>query len=253
MIRVSVLFFPEKIMLILDHVTKRFGQKTAVDDVSFSVAQGEIFSLIGSNGSGKTTLLKMIVGLLRPDQGIITVGQDDTTKEPLKTKSLIGYIPDEPAAWPGMTGEEFLHFVGALYDVDAPTRTRKIHELLPLFRIDGSETDDFDGYSRGNKQKFSILAALLHEPKLLLVDEPIVGLDPESALVAKDIFTGFAERGGSVLLVTHTLPVAETISDRIGVLKHGKLISTGSLADIRERLHQTQSASLETVYNIITA
>jgi ABC-2 type transport system ATP-binding protein len=240
-------------MLILDHVTKHYGEKTAVDDVSFSVAPGEVFSLIGSNGSGKTTLLKMVVGLLRPDQGIISVNQDDTVEEPLKTKSLIGYIPDEPAAWPGMTGEEFLHFVGALYGVDENRRKRKIRELLPLFRIDGSEMDDFDGYSRGNKQKFSILAALLHEPKLLLIDEPIVGLDPESALVAKDIFTGFAERGGSVLLVTHTLPVAETISDRIGILKHGKLIATGNLTDIRKRAHQDPSASLETLYNIITA
>ena len=175
-------------MLTLSHVTKHFGEKTAVDDVSFSVAPGEVFSLIGSNGSGKTTLLKMVVGLLRPDQGIISVNQDDTVEEPLKTKSLIGYIPDEPAAWPGMTGEEFLHFVGALYGVDENRRKQKIRELLPLFRIDGSEMDDFDGYSRGNKQKFSILAALLHEPKLLLIDEPIVGLDPESALVAKDIF-----------------------------------------------------------------
>ena len=240
-------------MLSLSHVTKHFGEKTAVDDVSFSVAPGEVFSLIGSNGSGKTTLLKMVVGLLRPDQGIISVNQDDTVEEPLKTKSLIGYIPDEPAAWPGMTGEEFLHFVGALYGVDENRRKRKIRELLPLFRIDGSEMDDFDGYSRGNKQKFSILAALLHEPKLLLIDEPIVGLDPESALVAKDIFTGFAEQGGSVLLVTHTLPVAETISDRIGILKHGKLIATGNLTDIRKRAYQDPSASLETLYNIITA
>ena len=240
-------------MLTLSHVTKHFGEKTAVDDVSFSVAPGEVFSLIGSNGSGKTTLLKMVVGLLRPDQGIISVNQDDTVEEPLKTKSLIGYIPDEPAAWPGMTGEEFLHFVGALYGVDENRRKRKIRELLPLFRIDGSEMDDFDGYSRGNKQKFSILAALLHEPKLLLIDEPIVGLDPESALVAKDIFTGFAEQGGSVLLVTHTLPVAETISDRIGILKHGKLIATGNLTDIRKRAYQDPSASLETLYNIITA
>lgn len=240
-------------MLTLSHITKHFSEKTAVDDVSFSIDPGEIFSLIGSNGSGKTTLLKMIVGLLRPDQGTITVGQDDTIKEPFRTKSLIGYIPDEPATWPGMTGEEFLHFVGALYGVDENRRKQKIQELLPLFRIDGSEMDDFDGYSRGNKQKFSILAALLHEPKLLLIDEPIVGLDPESALVAKDIFIGFAEQGGSVLLVTHTLPVAETISNRIGILKHGKLIEAGSLTEIRERAQQDPSASLETIYNIITA
>lgn len=240
-------------MITLKNSTKKFGSKTAVDNVSFSVSSGEIFSLIGPNGSGKTTLIKMIAGLLRADQGNITVNEHDVATHPLEAKASIGYIPDEPVAWPGMTGEEFLHFVGALYNVPEDTRRKKITELLPLFKLDGSETDYFDGYSRGNKQKFSILAALLHEPKVLLIDEPIVGLDPESALIAKKIFKDFAAKGGTVLLVTHTLPVAETISDRIGVLQKGALISVGSLEDIRNRAGKDSSASLEELYDALTA
>lgn len=238
-------------MITLDHVTRRFGAKVAVDDVSLSVAPGEIFSLIGANGSGKTTIIKMIAGILAQDTGSITVGSHDTVKEPLLTKAQIGYIPDEPAAWPGMTGEEFLHFVGALYSVPEETRRKKIAELLPLFALDGSETDLFDGYSRGNKQKFSILAALLHEPKILLIDEPIVGLDVDSAATAKKLFQQFAAAGGTIFLVTHTLPVAEAISNRIGILKHGKLISVGTLEETRHLAERGPTATLEELYSIL--
>lgn len=240
-------------MITLDHVTRRFGEKVAVNDVSFSVAPGEIFSLIGANGSGKTTIIKMIAGILLPNDGTISVGGEDAVVSPLKTKAQIGYIPDEPASWPGMTGEEFLHFVGALYQVPEATRRKKIAELLPLFQLDGSETELFDGYSRGNKQKFSILAALLHEPKVLLIDEPIVGLDVDSARVAKDVFQHFAENGGSILLVTHTLPVAEAISTRIGILKQGKLIATGTLEEVRHLADRGPTASLEELYTLLNS
>lgn len=240
-------------MITLDHVTRRFGDKVAVNDVSLSVAPGEIFSLIGANGSGKTTIIKMIAGILRPDGGGITVGGQDTVANPMETKAGIGYIPDEPASWPGMTGEEFLHFVGALYSVPEETRRKKIAELLPLFRLDGSETDFFDDYSRGNKQKFSILAALLHEPKVLLVDEPIVGLDVDSAKVAKKVFQEFAQKGGSIFLVTHTLPVAEAISNRIGILKQGRLVSAGTLEETRHLAERGPNASLEELYSILNA
>lgn len=238
-------------MITLEHITRRFGEKVAVDDVSLSVASGEIFSLIGANGSGKTTIIKMIAGILRPDQGKINVAGHDTVESPIEAKRNIGYIPDEPAAWPGMTGEEFLHFVGALYSVPEETRRKKITELLPLFQLDGSETDLFDGYSRGNKQKFSILAALLHEPKVLLIDEPIVGLDVASAATTKKVFQEFAKNGGSVFLVTHTLPVAEAISDRIGILKQGKLVSIGTLEETRHRAERGPNASLEELYSAL--
>ena len=238
-------------MITLNHVTRRFGEKVAVNDVSLSVAPGEIFSLIGANGSGKTTIIKMIAGILLPSQGAITVSGEDTVANPIKTKAEIGYIPDEPASWPGMTGEEFLHFVGALYHVPEETRRKKITELLPLFKLDGSETELFDGYSRGNKKQFSILAALLHEPKVLLIDEPIVGLDVESARRAKDVFQRFAKEGGSIFLVTHTLPVAEAISDRIGILKQGKLIAIGTLEEVRHLADRGPTASLEELYTLL--
>lgn len=235
-------------MLIVDHVRKTFGGKIAVDDVSFSIERGEIFALIGPNGSGKTTIIKTIAGLLHPNGGGVRVGGRDVVQEPLATKSIIGYIPDEPVVWTGMTGEEFLHFVGALFNIDEPTRRRRIPGLLSRFRLEGIEKDYFENYSRGNKQKFSILAAFLHHPQLLLIDEPIVGLDPESAAVAKNMLEDFATDGGAILLATHTLPVAEAISQRIGFLRQGRLISTGTLEELRLAAGKDRSATLEEIY-----
>src|SRR3989344_4148999 len=212
-------------MLECSKITKKFGDLVAVDSVSFSIREGEIFSLIGPNGSGKTTIVKLIAGLLFPDGGKITVGGVDTFAHPVEAKAKIGYIPDDPLVWPAMTGEEFLHFVGALYGISGSARARKIAELLPVFELGDMRDHLFEDYSRGSKQKFSILASLLHEPKLLLIDEPIVGLDPASAMIAKKLFQDFAKRGGAILLVTHTLSVAEEIATLIGVLKNGSMVA----------------------------
>lgn len=239
-------------MLQVSNLTKNFDGKVAVGGVSFGIKPGEIFSLIGPNSSGKTTIVKSIAGLLRPNEGMITVGGNDVVMKPSETKSIIGYIPDEPTVWSGMTGEEFLHFVGALYGLSETARTKKIAELLLVFTLQDLEKEYFENYSRGNKQKFTILAALLHEPKLLLIDEPIVGLDPESAVIAKSQFTQFARGGGAVLLVTHTLPVAEEISTRIGVLKEGKLLATGTLSELRENAKLGSMAALDQVYTKLT-
>ena len=239
-------------MLKVNTLVKKFSDRTAVDEVSFAIAPGEIFSLIGPNSSGKTTIIKSIVGMLAIDRGVITVDGINVSEDPKKAKQFIGYIPDEPSVWSGMTGEEFLHVVGALYSIDPKKREKRIRELLPIFALDGIETDEFEHYSRGNKQKFSILAALLHHPKLLLVDEPIVGLDPDSAATAKRLFKEFAADGGAVLLVTHTLPVADEISTRIGVLAKGKLIAEGDSASLRKKAKLPASASLEEVYSALT-
>ncbi len=222
-------------MLTVTRVTKKFGNDDAVQDISFRIEKGEIYALIGPNGSGKTTLVKSISGLLRIDSGEILVDGVSVMKSPQKTKSVIGYIPDEPSAWVGMTGEEFLHVVGALFGVEATERASRISELLKRFSLERIATQVFDDYSRGSKQKFSIISALLHEPTLLLVDEPIVGLDPESATIAKALLREFADAGGSVLLVTHTLPVAEEIASRIGLLHEGKLVAEGDMTQLRER------------------
>lgn len=235
-------------MLQVRNISKNFGSKKAVNDVSFTINSGEIFSLIGPNSSGKTTIVKSIVGLLEPSEGAIEVGGYNVVTNPEKAKELIGYIPDEPSIWPYMTGEEFLYFVQALFGVDEKTRSKNIPKLLETFSLSGVEKQYFEEYSRGNKQKFSITAALSHHPKLLVIDEPIVGLDPTGAEIAKKIFAEYAQHGGAILLVTHTLPVAEEISHRIGFLKNGTLIHVGTLTELRAQAGLQDSATLEDIY-----
>ncbi len=235
-------------MLKVDGLVKNFGDTAAVDGISFSVPARSVYALIGPNGSGKTTLVKTVAGLLRPSHGAVLVNGVDVAKDPGHAKAMVGYIPDEPSAWPGMTGEEFLHFVGALFGVPEAARRERIQSLLERFHLEGIEKGYFEDYSRGNKQKFTIIAALIHEPKLLLVDEPIVGLDPTSAEIAKAEFRGFADRGGTVLVVTHTLPVAQEIADTIGVLKTGKLVASASFAALKKRAKLGAKATLEDVY-----
>ncbi|MBP6888574.1 MAG: ABC transporter ATP-binding protein [Candidatus Pacebacteria bacterium] len=240
-------------MLKVHNLTKNFGNKRAVNNVSFTIEKGEIFSLIGPNSSGKTTIVKSIIGLLQPTSGTITVGDHDVVKYAEKAKKDIGYIPDEPSIWSYMTGEEFLYFTQALYGIDEATRLSTLPQLLDTFNLRGLEKQYFEEYSRGNKQKFSILAAMSHKPKLLLIDEPIVGLDPTGAETAKKMFTDYAKSGASVLLVTHTLPVAEEISHRIGFLKDGELVAVGTLADLREKASLGTGASLEDIYKKLAA
>lgn len=240
-------------MLKVHNLTKKFGDNVAVDEVSFTIAKGEIFSLIGPNSSGKTTIVKSIIGLLQPTAGSITVGDYDVSKNSEMAKSLIGYIPDEPSIWPYMTGEEFLYFTQALYGVDEKNRLQNLPKLLKTFSLTGLEKQYFEEYSRGNKQKFSITAAMSHEPKLLLVDEPIVGLDPTGAEIAKKLFIDYAKAGGSVLLVTHTLTVAQEVSDRIGFLKNRTLIATGTMSELRKQAGLGDEATLDEIYKKLAA
>lgn len=235
-------------MLTVHNLKKYFGTKKAVDGVSFSIKSGEIFSLIGPNSAGKSTIVKTIIGLLEPTNGSVTIDGHDVVKKPEVTKALVGYIPDEPSVWSYMTGEEFLHLTQALFGIKESERKKEIPKLLETFSLTGIEKQSFDEYSRGNKQKFSILSALSHSPKLLVVDEPIVGLDPISADIAKKLFKEYAEQGGAVLLVTHTLSVAEEISTHIGFLKNGQLVATGTLEELRKTAEVEDGASLETIY-----
>ncbi len=238
-------------MLTVHNLKKYFGTKKAVDGVSFSIKSGEIFSLIGPNSAGKSTIVKTIIGLLEPTNGSVTIDGHDVVKKPEVTKALVGYIPDEPSVWSYMTGEEFLHLTQALFGIKESERKKEIPKLLETFSLTGIEKQSFDEYSRGNKQKFSILSALSHSPKLLVVDEPIVGLDPISADIAKKLFKEYAEQGGAVLLVTHTLSVAEEISTHIGFLKNGQLVATGTLEGLRKTAEVEDDASLETIYKTL--
>jgi len=237
--------------LQISSLVKKFGNKIAVNNVSLQINSGEVYCLIGPNGSGKTTIVKNVTGLLHPSAGTIRIGDFDTERDAFKAKSLIGYIPDEPTAWSAITGEEFLHIIGALYSMPEKERASKITELLPIFQLESISKEYFEDYSRGNKQKFSILAALMHNPQLLVIDEPIVGLDPISAETAKKLFADFAKKGGMVLMVTHTLAVAEQIADRIGFIEGGKLLISGTMADLRTKANATAGASLETVYKAL--
>jgi ABC-2 type transport system ATP-binding protein len=235
-------------MLIVKNLNKHFGETTAVTNVSFEINQGEIFALIGPNSSGKTTIVKNIVGMLKPPSGTITIGGHDITTSPLEAKSVIGYIPDEPSVWPYMTGEEFLNFTQALFANGKHQHTSPVRSLLETFSLHDVQKNYFEDYSRGNKQKFSIIAAMSHNPKLLLIDEPIVGLDPTGAELAKKLFVDFKNNGGAILLVTHTLPVAQEIADRIGILKNGSLVAVGTMKELRKQAQLPETATLEEIY-----
>ncbi len=238
---------PDRPLLSLERLSKRFGDRVAVDGVSLDVAPGEIYGLIGPNGSGKTTTVKMITGLYRPTAGRVLIEGIDLRAEPARAKRLLGYIPDEPFVYEKMTAREFLHLVGELYGVAASERARRIEELLDLYGLGGLADGYVENYSRGNRQKLAILASLLHSPRLLVVDEPIVGLDPESAIKTRAILKTLAENGGGALICTHTLSFAEQVCHRVGLLKDGRLIREGDLPTLR-RIAGLPDASLEALY-----
>ena len=235
-------------MLKIENLTKNFKELKAVDNLNLEIKDGELFSIIGPNGSGKTTIIKMIAGLLRPTEGSVNVAGADVAGEPRATKAEIGYIPDEPRIWQAITGEEFLHFSGAFYGMPPEARRQKINKYLDIFGLGGIEKNYFENYSRGNRQKFTIIAALMHEPKLLLIDEPITGLDPDSADIAKGLFSDFTKNGGSVFMATHTLSVAQEISSRVGILKEGQLLEKGTVEELRDRAKLSKDASLHEIY-----
>jgi len=235
-------------MIDVKNISKRFGGQLAVSDVSFNVEPGEIFCLIGPNGAGKTTIVKMIAGLLRPTSGAVSLGGFDVVGDPERAKALVGYVPDDPVVWSGMTGREFLQFTGALYGMKLADKREGIEKLLSVFGLRNIADEWFEDYSRGNKQKFAIIAALLHKPKVLLIDEPIVGLDPESSEIAKKIFVDFTRDGGAVLLVTHTLGVAEEIASQIGFIKNGELLGSGTIDQLRGVKNLSGGASLIEIY-----
>lgn len=236
-------------MLEISQLEKTFGEEgAAVNDVSFSVEPGSIYSLIGPNGSGKTTIIKMIAGLLQPTAGSITIDDVDVVEAPTEAKAKIGYIPDNPTVWGKMTGREFLHFTGALYGMGEQKRERRINELLPVFSLEGVDNMYFEYYSRGNRQKFTVLAALLHEPKLLLIDEPIIGLDQESVEILEGLLRDFRDDGGAVLITTHILDIADHVTDAAGVLSAGKLQASGSLDELRSAADLADTATLKDIY-----
>jgi len=220
-------------LIEMRHLVKRYGDKLAVDDVSLEVYAGEIFGFLGPNGAGKTTTIKVAIGLLQPSAGEVRVAGWDIQKEPLRAKAASGYVPDEPTLYPKLSGRELLRFVGDLYGVDSAQVDRRIEELLRLFDLASAADDTIDSYSHGMRQKMSLAAALVHDPKVLVLDEPTVGLDPKSARLIKDILRQLADRGAAVFLSTHILEIAEHMCDRIGIINQGRLIAAGTMAELR--------------------
>jgi ABC-2 type transport system ATP-binding protein len=226
---------------------KKYGEKLAVDNVSIKVYGGEIFGFLGPNGAGKTTTIKMIVGLLQPSSGMVKVAGYDVQAQPLLAKSSSGYVPDTPNLYAKLTGRELLGFVADLYNLDRKQVVRRIDELLRMFDLTEAADDTLDSYSHGMQQKASLAAALMHDPKVLVLDEPTVGLDPKSARLIKDILRQIADRGAAVMLSTHILEIAERMCDRIGIINKGQLVAVGTMQELR-RLGQTGEASLEDIF-----
>jgi ABC-2 type transport system ATP-binding protein len=214
-------------------LTKRFGDKAAVNSVDLDVQGGEIFGFLGPNGAGKTTTIKMICGLLRPTSGTASVGGFDIQQQPILAKSILGYVPDEPMLYGKLSAREFLSFVADLYNVTAKQADRRADELLKLFDLTDDADNLIEGFSHGMRQKTAIAGALMHDPKVLVLDEPTIGLDPKSARLIKDILRQLAERGAAVFLSTHILEIAERMCDRIGIIDHGNLIAVGTVDELR--------------------
>jgi len=233
------------------HLTKRFGDKIAVKDVSFEINGGEVFGFLGPNGAGKTTTIKIIVGLLQPTSGRVTVAGYDISAQPIQAKAASGYVPDTPNLYAKLTGRELLSFVGDLYNLDRSQVERRIDELLRMFDLISAANDTIDSYSHGMQQKTALAAALMHDPKVLILDEPTVGLDPKSARLIKDILRQMADRGAAVFLSTHILEIAERMCDRIGIINKGELIAVGTMDELRA-LGQTGGASLEDIFLSLT-
>jgi ABC-2 type transport system ATP-binding protein len=215
------------------HLIKKFGEKVAVNDVSFNVNAGEVFGFLGPNGAGKTTTIKAIVGLLQPTSGSVAVAGYDVQLQPMQAKAASGYVPDTPNLYMKLSARELLRFVGDLYELPRAKIEERIDELLRLFDLAEVRDDLIDSYSHGMKQKIALAAALIHDPKVLVLDEPTVGLDPKSARLIKDMLRQLADRGAAVFLSTHILEIAEHMCDRIGIIDHGNLVAVGTMDELR--------------------
>jgi ABC-2 type transport system ATP-binding protein len=217
----------------LTNVTKRYGSFTAVNGVDLEVPKGELFGFLGPNGAGKTTTLRMIAGILRPTSGSIQIGGIDLIKNPIVAKNRLGFVPDRPFIYEKLTGSEFLRFVAGLYDQQGPKVEHRARELLALFDLEDKRDELVGSYSHGMRQKLIISSAFVHRPEVIVVDEPMVGLDPKAARIIKDLFREYTRRGNTVMMSTHTLEVAEGMCDRVAIMQGGVLRACGTMDELR--------------------
>ena len=229
-------------MLKIDHFTKTYGEKKAVDDLSLHIRQGEIYGFIGHNGAGKTTTLKSVAGIMQFDSGEILIDGTSIQKDPIGCKKKMAYIPDNPDLYEFMTGMQYLNFVGDIFAIPAAQRKQRIQELADTFELTGDLNQPISAYSHGMKQKLAIISAWIHEPKLILMDEPFVGLDPKASHILKGMMREVCNQGGAIFFSTHVLEVAEKLCDKVAIIKGGKLVRSGTMEEVKG------DTSLESVF-----
>ena len=220
-------------MLKIDHLTKTYGEKKAVDDLSLHIQAGEIYGFIGHNGAGKTTTLKSVAGILQFDAGEITVCGKSIRTQPIECKRDMAYIPDNPDLYEYMTGIKYLNFIADIFGVNAEDRQERIRKYADLFELTADLAQPIAAYSHGMKQKLAIISAWLHAPKLIIMDEPFVGLDPKAAHLLKGMMRELCESGGAIFFSTHVLEVAEKLCDKVAIIKGGKLIRSGTMEEVK--------------------
>ena len=229
-------------MLKIDHFTKTYGDKKAVDDLTLHIRRGEIYGFIGHNGAGKTTTLKSVAGIMQFDSGEILIDGVSIRTDPLTCKKKMAYIPDNPDLYEFMTGMQYLNFISDIFGIPAQERTQRIQSLAETFEIAGDLSQPINAYSHGMKQKLAIISAWIHEPQLILMDEPFVGLDPKASHILKGMMREVCNRGGAIFFSTHVLEVAEKLCDKIAIIKGGKLIRSGTMEEVKG------DTSLESVF-----
>ena len=223
----------ENLKLYIEHLTKTFGEKKAVDDLSLHIAPGEIYGFIGHNGAGKTTTLKSVVGIQQFDSGRITIGGHSIQDDPIACKKMLAYIPDNPDLYEFMTGIQYLNFIADIFGVEESARQERIRKYADLFELSTDLAQPVAAYSHGMKQKLAIISAWLHEPKLILMDEPFVGLDPKASHILKGMMREVCDAGGAIFFSTHVLEVAEKLCDKVAIIKGGKLIRSGTMEEVK--------------------
>lgn len=229
-------------MLKIDHFTKTYGEKKAVDDLTLHIQRGEIYGFIGHNGAGKTTTLKSVAGIMQFDSGEILIDGTSIQKDPIGCKKKMAYIPDNPDLYEFMTGMQYLNFVGDIFAIPAARRKQRIQELADTFELTGDLNQPISAYSHGMKQKLAIISAWIHEPKLILMDEPFVGLDPKASHILKGMMREVCNQGGAIFFSTHVLEVAEKLCDKVAIIKGGKLVRSGTMEEVKG------DTSLESVF-----